>query len=623
MGLFKSLKNIAHKIGLTKKNLQKVTPIISAINPVAGIVAGAATGGMEGAKNAILGTVMGNLASGGGIKNLFNFAAKHNIPSLTQALKNTFKDTRHLLTNTMLSGGDVKKGLLLTLAQQYPGLSQYSNAISGILGNIPGLDLSKFGIQDMAGLYSMVKYITSKPPEPPQAPAFESMTPDKINDIVNSYEGILDRKTQETLHNIRDQYNARGMLRSGFELNQERKAQEDAARQLANYKANLNTQALEYNNQLKQNQFNNALQQYAIQAHLDEQQKQALADMATAYVNTHGGDLMSALSNVLGGVIAPSTTSSTTTTVPTGATPPINPNTSSDNLPPIPDINLQDQINQNQTNYQNTQLPNYQNNNLYKNSQGMLSVKGFAPPHKEYTRPQHIINQNTNTIANKNNKRSGWKVAHTQAWAQHRQNEIDKLKQIYNDPNSTEAQKELAKYKLDDLEGRNFRPGEDSIHHMWRKIADIRRLTDKVNGVDYQHFPQNIGGGMIGALTQAYNNMIAKQKANLPTTNTASDLTNDDENFLNSLQSARLASLKNSPVSSLMNQGISSIPYIQQAAILNNPSFNHQQVQDIRNDVNKHGGIQGYIDYLNQPKPPIMKNPINKYSSFLKQYRKV
>ena len=362
--LWKGVENVGHKVGIDKDHLQSAIPAVTSLfNPELGKWVGAAMNGMDGVKSALIGEAIGGLANSSGLINLKN---SNTIPQFTDTLKNVFTNPTKLLENIIISGGDVKKGLLYSLLQQNPTLSKYSNLITGALKDVTGIDLSKFGLKDAASMYALVKYLKDSPPEPPEV-TYQQMTPEVIDKLYNNYSDIMDERNKVALQNVRDQFNARGLYRSGMELAQERKTQEDTNRALANYKANLEQQALQYNNELARQKYMNDLERYNIQAKLDADKKNALVNLISG--NSGSGVLSGLfpqqgnenLISTIGSILNPQTdTQITNPTDTTGIEPSINVdndfinntqdwlnnNETGSNIN-IPDINLSDNLNNN------------------------------------------------------------------------------------------------------------------------------------------------------------------------------------------------------------------------------------------------------------------------------------
>ncbi len=351
--LWKGVEDLGHKMGIDKDHWKSVVPTAVTLltgNPTYGRITGGLMDGMDGVKNALVGEAITGLAGSSGLIDLKN---SNSIPGFKETMGNVFKDPTKLLQNIILNGGDVKKGFLTSLLQTNPTLNKYSSLITGALGDITGIDLSKFGLKDATSLYAMVKYLKDSPPEPPEV-TYQHMTPEVVDNLYNNYSDIMDEKNKVALQNVRDQFNARGMYRSGMELAQERKTQEDTNRALANYKANLDQQALQYNNELARQKYSDDLKNYDIQAKLDADKKDALLNLINS--GTAEGGYLSNLLNKPGN----ENLQSQLPTILSSGEPSINvdnrwvddvTNDINGTIPSTPDINLNDQINTNQDNY--------------------------------------------------------------------------------------------------------------------------------------------------------------------------------------------------------------------------------------------------------------------------------
>ena len=293
-----NFKNVLKKVGLTKRNLQKITPVISAINPVAGVAATVATGG--GARDifqSVASAALGKIFSGQTGQSIFS--AQGRIPGMKEAMANILRRPERFVQNTILAGGDVKRGLIATLASQ--GLGD----VGGIIGNILGgadtfIDLGKFGLSDIAGIASVVNYIKEKPPEPPSAPTFRSLDPETINKLYASYKDVIDQQTVEALDRANRLFNRRGLLRSGLLATERGKIESEAARGLARYKTNLEAQAIKEQQQLAQQQFQNLLKINALERESQARKQEALGELAGRYLENKG-------INLFGGGASPAT----------------------------------------------------------------------------------------------------------------------------------------------------------------------------------------------------------------------------------------------------------------------------------------------------------------------------
>lgn len=284
----RSIDDAVHDLGKGVKKLAgHVYKPISAINPVLGLVLGGIAEGKDGMVSALKVGVLSNVALGRGMLDM-NAAGRAGEFS-REVIKETTKNPKQLVVNTLKNGGDIEKGLIDTfiangknlnntekylLKQAYGGtnltmLADGTLSAGGIdLGGI--LQQGGFNLSDptsMLMLYNMVKDIDT--PELPTVPELEMITDQTVMDRLNMVKDDLDDATQERINIVNKRMSSRGIKGSiGDELVQEQYEQRDKA--IAEYELSLKEEQIKYNNAQKQELY--AIEQNNYQMELDARQ---------------------------------------------------------------------------------------------------------------------------------------------------------------------------------------------------------------------------------------------------------------------------------------------------------------------------------------------------------------
>lgn len=304
------LKTYFNRDGKIKKSQIKrafndLAPVVSAINPVAGIALGGLGGGKEGLKQSLTGALVGNVLTG---NNIFNLSASGKITGAKDLIMKTLNQPNKILMNTLTSGGNLEQGLLKSVMQSGNVPKELQMAITKDFGGIMLSDLLQgqqgASLKDplvMAMLYEAYK---TEPPKPPTLPELQKINDDEVYKRMDMFKQELDEATQKRIDIAQTRFASRG-IRGGIVDEEIRLIYKDRDFQIQKAEMDLKDQQLKYNNAIQTERYAMQTNNYQLQQQAQKEKMEALTS-TVALMQSRGQnlseDLLGSFRNTITGI---------------------------------------------------------------------------------------------------------------------------------------------------------------------------------------------------------------------------------------------------------------------------------------------------------------------------------